>query len=50
VKTVSNRVFDRFHIVEFDGSAIGAARRLEIQVAVLTAVDPVIERQRISAI
>jgi [protein-PII] uridylyltransferase len=50
VKTVNNRVFDRFHIIEFDGSAISAARRLEIQVAVLSAVDPVIERQRISAL
>jgi len=50
VKTVKGRVYDRFHIVEFDGSAIGAARRLEIQVAVLTAVDPVIERKHVSSI
>jgi [protein-PII] uridylyltransferase len=50
VKTVGARVYDRFHIVELDGSAIGAPRRLEIQVAVLSAVDPVIERQRASAI
>jgi hypothetical protein len=34
-------VFDRFSIVELDGSPISAGRRLEIQVAVLTAVDPV---------
>lgn len=50
VKTVGNRVYDRFHIVELDGSAIGAPRRLEIQVAVLSAVDPVMERQRASAL
>jgi [protein-PII] uridylyltransferase len=50
VKTVKNRVYDRFHITEFDGSAIGPARRLEIQVAVLSAIDPVIERQRASAL
>ncbi|MGC4091877.1 MAG: hypothetical protein QM756_29135 [Polyangiaceae bacterium] len=49
VKTVKGRVYDRFHIVEFDGSAIGAARRLEIQVAVLSAVDPVIERHHATA-
>ncbi len=45
VKTVKGRVYDRFHIVEFDGTAIGPSRRLDIQVAVLSAVDPVIERQ-----
>jgi [protein-PII] uridylyltransferase len=45
VKTVGDRVFDRFHIVELDNSPIGAARRLEIQVAILSAVDPVIERR-----
>jgi [protein-PII] uridylyltransferase len=50
VKTVGERVFDRFHIVELDGLAIGAARRLEIQVAVLSAVDPVIERAQASAV
>jgi len=50
VKTMIDRVFDRFHIVELDGSAIGPARRLEIQVAILSAVDPVIERQRASAL
>ncbi|HTQ02474.1 MAG TPA: hypothetical protein VMI54_01415 [Polyangiaceae bacterium] len=42
VKTTGARVFDRFSIVEFDGSPISAARRLEIQVAVLSAVDPVV--------
>jgi [protein-PII] uridylyltransferase len=46
VKTRGDRVFDRFHIVELDGSPVSAARRLEIQVAVLSAIDPVIERQR----
>jgi [protein-PII] uridylyltransferase len=40
VKTMGSRVFDRFHIVELDGRPIGAARRLEIQVAVLSAVQP----------
>lgn len=45
VKTVKGRVYDRFHIVELDGTAIGTSRRLEIQVAILSAVDPVIERQ-----
>lgn len=41
VKTNGSRVFDRFGIVELDGSPISPGRRLEIQVAVLTAVDPV---------
>lgn len=50
VKTTGKRVFDRFNIVELDGSPIGPSRRLEIQVAVLSAVDPVIERQRASAL
>lgn len=42
VKTTGTRVFDRFSIVEFDGSPINTTRRLEIQVAVLSAVDPII--------
>jgi [protein-PII] uridylyltransferase len=42
VKTNGTRVFDRFSIVELDGKPIGAPRRLEIQVAVLTAVDPLV--------
>ena len=42
VKTTGTRVFDRFSIVELDGSPISANRRLEIQVAVLTAVDPIV--------
>ena len=41
VKTTGTRVFDRFHIVEFDGSPISSTRRLDIQVAVISAVDPV---------
>jgi len=40
VRTVDNRVFDRFRLVEFDGSPISSARRLEIQVAVLNAIEP----------
>lgn len=46
VKTRGSRVYDRFHIVELDGTPVTATRRLEIQVAVLSAIDPVIERQR----
>ena len=42
VRTTGTRVFDRFSIVEFDGSPISASRRLEIQVAVLSAVDPIV--------
>jgi [protein-PII] uridylyltransferase len=38
VRTVGNRVLDRFQIVELDGQAISQARRLEIQLAVLSAV------------
>ena len=44
VKTNGLRVFDRFSIVELDGRPIGASRRLEIQVAVMTAVDPIVGR------
>ena len=40
VRTVEDRVFDRFHLVEFDGTPISSARRLEIQVAVLSAIEP----------
>jgi [protein-PII] uridylyltransferase len=42
VKTTGTRVYDRFSIVEFDGLPISAGRRLDIQVAVLTAIDPII--------
>ncbi len=45
VRTTGTRVFDRFSVVEFDGSPINAARRLEIQVAVLSAVDPIVGRE-----
>jgi [protein-PII] uridylyltransferase len=41
VKTRGGRVYDRFHIVEFDNNPIVPARRLEIQVAILSAIDPV---------
>ena len=40
VKTNGQRVYDRFKIVEVDGSPISPERRLEIQVAVLSAIDP----------
>lgn len=43
VKTRGGRVFDRFHIVELDNKPISPSRRLEIQVAVLSAIDPVPE-------
>lgn len=46
VKTMGGRVYDRFHIVELNHLPIGPARRLEIQVAILSAVDPVIDRRR----
>ncbi len=39
VKTEADRVRDRFHLLELDGSAISPARRLSIQVAVLGAID-----------
>lgn len=41
VKTRNGRVFDRFHIVELDNKPISPPRRLEIQVAILSAIDPV---------
>jgi UTP:GlnB (protein PII) uridylyltransferase len=40
VRTMDERVFDRFRLVEFDGAAISSARRLEIQVAILNAIEP----------
>jgi UTP:GlnB (protein PII) uridylyltransferase len=39
VRTFSTRVFDRFTISEFDGSPISEARRLQIQVGVLSAIE-----------
>lgn len=41
VKTRGQRVFDRFHVVERNGAPIGPERRLAIQVAVISAIDPV---------
>lgn len=41
VRTKGARVFDRFQITELDGSPIGAERRLAIQVAVISAVQPI---------
>jgi [protein-PII] uridylyltransferase len=40
VRTEGNRVLDRFVITEVDGSPVSAGRRLEIQVAVLSATEP----------
>jgi [protein-PII] uridylyltransferase len=40
VHTENDRVYDRFRLVEFSGAPIDASRRLEIQVAVLTAMEP----------
>jgi [protein-PII] uridylyltransferase len=40
VRTNEDRVFDRFRLVELDGSPINSAHRLEIQVAVLSAIEP----------
>ena len=40
VRTASGRVFDRFTLVEFDGSPLNAERRLELQVAVISAIEP----------
>lgn len=40
VHTVGNRVVDRFKVAELDGSPVGPERRLEIQVAVLSAAEP----------
>jgi [protein-PII] uridylyltransferase len=42
VKTTGVRVYDRFSIVEFDGTPISPSRRLDIQVAVLSAIDPIV--------
>lgn len=40
VRTLDAHVVDRFRIVELDGRAIGTARRLEIQVAVIATLEP----------
>ncbi len=48
IRTSGRRVFDRFTLLEPDGSPIDDARRLTIQVAVLTAIDPVPAVERVS--
>jgi UTP:GlnB (protein PII) uridylyltransferase len=48
VRTLGDRVLDRFSLEEVDGSPIGAARRLEIQVAVLGALEPPAEAEAAS--
>jgi [protein-PII] uridylyltransferase len=40
VRTVDDRVFDRFRLLELDGQPINSSHRLEIQVAVLNAIEP----------
>lgn len=40
VRTVDGRVFDRFRVAELDGTAVTSARRLEIQVSILSALEP----------
>lgn len=45
VRTEGERVCDRFEIVELDNSPISPARRLAIQVAVLSAVQPRVNTQ-----
>lgn len=39
VRTTGHRVFDRFSVVELDNSPIAPSRRLQIQVAVLAAIE-----------
>ena len=46
VRTTGHRVFDRFGVLEFDGSPIGPERRLEIQVAILSAIGSKFLRRR----
>lgn len=40
VKTIGTRVVDRFSVTELDGSPVAPARRLELQVGVLSAAEP----------
>jgi UTP:GlnB (protein PII) uridylyltransferase len=40
IRTDGTRVFDRFNILELEGSPISPERRLKIQVAVLGAIEP----------
>jgi UTP:GlnB (protein PII) uridylyltransferase len=44
VRTENGRVLDRFVVTEIGGAAIGSARRLRIQVAILGALQPMTER------
>ena len=48
VRTVASRVFDRFTLAEQDGSPITEARRLHIQVAVITAIEALAWSPRLS--
>jgi UTP:GlnB (protein PII) uridylyltransferase len=47
VRTSGRRVFDRFTLLELDGSPIDDTRRLEIQVAVLSAIEPMTQIREI---
>ena len=47
VRTSGKRVFDRFTLLELDGSPIDDSRRLEIQVAVLSAIEPMTQIREI---
>ena len=40
VHTIGDRVVDRFRVAELDGTPVAPERRLEIQVAVLSAAEP----------
>jgi [protein-PII] uridylyltransferase len=44
VRTREGQIFDRFSVVGQDGKAVSPARRLEVQVAVLSALDASIRR------
>jgi UTP:GlnB (protein PII) uridylyltransferase len=48
VRTVASRVLDRFTLAEQDGSPITEARRLHIQVAVITAIEALAWSPRLS--
>ncbi len=47
VRTTGKRVYDRFTLLELDGSPIDDSRRLEIQVAVLSAIEPMTQIREI---
>lgn len=47
VRTSGKRVFDRFTLLELDGSPIEGNRRLEIQVAVLSTIEPMTQIREI---